>query len=370
MTTATAPSSPDYIGYRLEIFIGVFTALEVLAVALRFWARSLTVGRYDAGDYLIIAALFGQFVAGGIAIATVKTAGVGHHVEYLLETDPHLVTNFLKYLVAISTWYATTESLAKLAICLLYKQLFPQRGIHMIVNITMAVLIAASIAGALSDLFGCTPFSAHWGTPSEQAAHCIDTEALFVWGSFPNIVTDVVLLVIPIPIVLKLNATIGLKVGLMITFLFGSIGLITSVLRFIAFYNKNSFKDSTYNAVELIIWTVCEPGVYLIAACLPICRPLVDKLGISTIARGTRNRNSGASAGIVRQKGGGSDEDRNVGLTTIGGSSFQRLHDSGNGSDRGSKDVMVTTDVDISWEERASYHQKDIEAGYRGFHAI
>jgi len=153
---------------------------------------------------------------------TVKTAGVGHHVDYLLDTNPVLVTNFLKYLVAISTWYASTESLAKLAICLLYKQLFPQRAIHILVNITIAVLIAASVAGGLADLFGCTPFSAHWGTPAEQAAHCIDTEALFVWGSFPNIVTDIVLLVIPIPVVLRLQASTGLKVGLMITFLFGS----------------------------------------------------------------------------------------------------------------------------------------------------
>ncbi|KAI1357673.1 hypothetical protein F5Y08DRAFT_323759 [Xylaria arbuscula] len=358
-----ANDSPEYIGYRLEAFIGAFTALEIVAVALRFWARSLSVSKYDAGDYLIIAALVGQVVAGGLAIATVKTAGVGHHVEYLLETNPQLVTNFLKYLVAISTWYATTESLAKLAICLLYKKLFPQRSIHILVNITIAVLIAASIAGGLADLFGCTPFEAHWGTLEEQARYCIDTEALFVWGSFPNIVTDVVMLLIPIPVVAKLQASPGLKFGLVVTFLFGSIGLITSVLRFVAFYNRNSFLDSTYNAVELIIWTVTEPGVYLIAACLLVYRPLLDKLGISAIARklvsGRQNRGPP----------GPSDGDRNVTLVTIGGSGFKRLPDQSMGSE-GSADVTVTRDVDISWEERGAYKYDARQVSQEAVHAV
>lgn len=56
-------------------------------------------------------------------------------------------------------------------------------------------------------------------------------------------------------------------------------GLIASVLRFLAFDKTSSFTDPTYNAVELIIWTVAEPGIYLIAACLITYRPLLDKFG-------------------------------------------------------------------------------------------
>lgn len=60
--------SPEYVGYRLEIFIAVFTPLTVICVALRFYARSLTASKFDAGDWLIGAALIGQIVAGGIAV--------------------------------------------------------------------------------------------------------------------------------------------------------------------------------------------------------------------------------------------------------------------------------------------------------------
>lgn len=60
--------SPVYIGYRLEAFTGVFTPICIVATALRFYARSLVVKHYDAGDWLIIAALIAQLVAGGIAV--------------------------------------------------------------------------------------------------------------------------------------------------------------------------------------------------------------------------------------------------------------------------------------------------------------
>lgn len=60
--------SPEYIGYRLEAFVGVFTPICIVATALRFYARRLVVRHYDAGDWLIVAALIGQLVAGGIAV--------------------------------------------------------------------------------------------------------------------------------------------------------------------------------------------------------------------------------------------------------------------------------------------------------------
>lgn len=151
-----------------------------------------------------------------------RNAGVGHHAAYLAETNPEALTSFFKYLVAMSTWYATTEGLAKFAICILYKRIFVQKHMHLMINMTMCVLAGASIGGGLADLFGCTPFSAHWGTAEEQAEKCINTEALFVWGSFPNIVTDVVLMVLPMPTVWNLHASTGMRIGLIISFLFGS----------------------------------------------------------------------------------------------------------------------------------------------------
>lgn len=61
-------TSSDYIGHKLEIFVGFFTALQIVAVALRFWARSLTARPYGLDDGLVLISLLGQVVAGGVAI--------------------------------------------------------------------------------------------------------------------------------------------------------------------------------------------------------------------------------------------------------------------------------------------------------------
>lgn len=56
-------------------------------------------------------------------------------------------------------------------------------------------------------------------------------------------------------------------------------GLVTSIVRFTTFFRKNSFVDGTWSAVDLIIWTQVETGVYLISASLMTYRPLLERIG-------------------------------------------------------------------------------------------
>jgi hypothetical protein len=77
-------------------------------------------------------------------------------------------------------------------------------------------------------------------------------------------------------------------------------------LRFSGFFNTNSFVDSTWAAVELIIWTEVEPGVCLICACLPIYRPLLERMGIGRLIAAASSRvggttRNGYGGGTVRQ---------------------------------------------------------------------
>lgn len=66
--TPPHPNSSENIGWRLLVFVGVFTPLQTIFVALRFYARSLVRSPWAWDDGLIVTALLGQFVAAGIAI--------------------------------------------------------------------------------------------------------------------------------------------------------------------------------------------------------------------------------------------------------------------------------------------------------------
>ncbi|KAI0483790.1 hypothetical protein F4859DRAFT_512428 [Xylaria cf. heliscus] len=344
----------DYVGWRLYVFIGVFTPLQVGLVALRFYVRQFTARTYGWDDWLVSAAILGQLAMAGITIGSVKQGGVGYHIGYLAATNPEAIPNFFKYLLAISAWYLVIVNLPKLAILVVYRRLFPQKVVLYLLYGLGFVLIAAPFASLIAVLAACHPFSANWGSAEVQATYCINKEALFVWNSFPNIVTDVVMLIIPLPIVWRLQASIQLKLGLTVT------GLVASVLRFVAFSKTNSFTDATYNAVELIIWTLVEPGISIICVCVMMFRPLFEKVGLS----GARSKYKATKYGTAQSRRSeftqesGLGDGTNLALGDIAVKHhFERLSTPEDIEERGligirqpttSNQILVTTKIEVS----------------------
>ncbi|KAI0442665.1 hypothetical protein F4803DRAFT_350104 [Xylaria telfairii] len=352
--------SSDYVGWRLYVFIGVFTPLQVGLVVLRFYVRQFTSRTYGWDDWLVSAAILGQLAMAGIAIGSVEQGGVGYHIGYLAETNPEAIPNFFKYLLAISAWYLVIVNLPKLAILVVYRRLFPQKPLLYLLYGLGFILIAAPFGSLIAVLAACHPFSANWGSAEVQATHCINKEALFVWNSFPNIVTDFVMLIIPLPIVWRLHATLQLKLGLTVTFLIGGSGLVASVLRFVAFSRTNSFTDATYNAVELIIWTLVEPGISIICVCVMMFRPLFERLGFSGV-RTKYATNKYATAQSRRSEftqDSGLGDGTNLALGNIAVKHhFERLSTPEDIEERGlvqhghpvtSNQILVTTKIEVS----------------------
>lgn len=132
------------------------------------------------------------------------------------------MTNFFKFMLVKSNWYWVTMSLSKLAICVFYRVLFPQRSVLIILCITAGIMICQSVVCIITGLAVCQSFADQWASTTVQAANCIDKEALYVWSTFPSIITDVVLLLLPLPIIWKLHISGRLKIALSCTFALGS----------------------------------------------------------------------------------------------------------------------------------------------------
>ncbi|KAI0172476.1 hypothetical protein GGR52DRAFT_590944 [Hypoxylon sp. FL1284] len=287
--------SSEFIGDRAVVFVAVFVGIQIIAVALRFYARSLTTRRYGLDDWLVAASLLSMIINGALAIFCVKKGIAGYHLGYLEKTNPAAVTLFFKYLLVLSSWFYATSGLSRIALCVLYKHLFPQRATVVVLNVVICLLILLDVGTAVAVLAACRPFSASWATPEFQDSHCINREALFLWCTFPNIIIDTVLLTLPIPIIWRLATTVQLKVALTITFLIGSMGFIATILRFVAFFVSHSFRDPTYEAVNLIAWAMAEPGIGLISACIIMYRPLLKKLN-DFCCRSYRSRDAAPAA--------------------------------------------------------------------------
>lgn len=218
------------------------------------------------------------------------------------------ITTVYKCTWAFSMVYPIAVALPKLSICFMYRKIF---NIHVttrrIVDALIVFLIANCIAWFVPTTVACRPISYLWGGAME--GKCINTELFGVWIPFPHIVTDLIILILPLPILWNTQLKTAKKVGLIITFVAGSIGLVGACIRFGKYVHRHYVEapgvtqTNKSMAIDQIVSYV-EPGMYLIAACLPSMRVLVRELhttlssGLSSFRerrRGSSGKDSGRS---------------------------------------------------------------------------
>jgi hypothetical protein len=82
-------------------------------------------------------------------------------------------------------------------------------------------------------------------------------------------------------------------------------GLITSVLRTVAFFKAEIFKDPSWESVDLMAYDIAEPGTYFLCACFPTFRPLLRWIEVkikSTTSKAFYSRERlGSDSGPVEQ---------------------------------------------------------------------
>ena len=210
-----------------------------------------------------------------------RYGGVGRHLLALEATDPNKVVDWAKLLVAVEWIYFAAVTLPKLSILSMYLRIFTTKPYRRSVYVLAVVLILNFIVGGLTGSLGCQPLAFFWNN-SIPGGHCINITAFFRWISLPNILTDVIMLALPQPLIWTLKITRDQKIGLTLTFLTGSVGLIASAFRLGTFFRNDASTDGTFASVELMSWTIIEPGIYLVAACLPALRPLIQRIPTGT----------------------------------------------------------------------------------------
>lgn len=151
-----------------------------------------------------------------------KYGGVGRHFQALEQDDPERTVVYFKYLLAVSFCYFFGVAIPKLAILALYLRLFTLKLYRRIVYVVAFIVAVTGIVCPIMSLNLCHPFAYNWNRTSIVGT-CVDEQAFYRWGSLPNIITDVAILCIPMPIVWKLHTSKKMKVGLTIAFFTGSV---------------------------------------------------------------------------------------------------------------------------------------------------
>lgn len=137
------------------------------------------------------------------------------------------------------------------------------------------VVIVAQVMFGFSFIiyffFQCTPIDYFWKQwPGDYAGHCVNLEIAIYTGGGINIFSDIIVILLPIPKLLKLQVCSSKrKIGIVVTFLVGLFVTNCSVIRLSTLVNFGSVQNTTYDYNAVSMWSALEGDVEIICACMP-----------------------------------------------------------------------------------------------------
>ena len=228
-----------YIGDRLKGTAIALIVLETVFVALRQWSRHLQKAPFGWDDILIIPSYLsglGMCISGireylisfismvDKSIVAVQYGGVGHHLEAVALLSPEKLSYWGNTcLIAIPALYALAVTFPKLVVLVVYLRVFTDKQSRSTCYVVGAVTILACVANVILSFWPCSPPAFKWDRTIEGGYCNVDGQTHLRIGGLPNIVTDVVMLILPLPVIWRLHTSTRIKLGLTTTFLIGGL---------------------------------------------------------------------------------------------------------------------------------------------------
>ncbi|KAH7311255.1 hypothetical protein B0I35DRAFT_437781 [Stachybotrys elegans] len=259
--------NPPSYAHEIRVLEGVFMSLMLIAVLVRVYVRFRLVKAWGWDDYFCIAAAFGS-LAHMIMYTQTLGIGFGRHIWDIPVSM--LVGN--SYLFSVNgIIYPLTILFAKLSILLLFVRIFSvNQGMRITIYVGMAVLTLFYVAMAcvaIASMVQCDGLDAD----SIQFCRNYSGPIILLNASF-NVATDFWILLMPIPLLLKLNLRLRQKLGIVAVFLAGVAACAASLARLIEFSINYHSEDVLWTQAINACFTIVEINIAIIVAsssCLP-----------------------------------------------------------------------------------------------------
>ncbi|KAI2617221.1 hypothetical protein GGS26DRAFT_585325 [Hypomontagnella submonticulosa] len=249
----------------------VFLAVCPIIVGTRIWSRVGNGGKMGPDDYTILVALGFALSSGGIMLAACHY-GYGKHLTSLSADYQYQAFKFF-YLCQVT--YKACINLTKASILLLYLRLFSNtKWLRWACRFMLTIVVMYCIASVTATIFQCTPVAKAFDKPLKGT--CIDNGEFWYANAGFSIATDIIILLLPMPLVYALQIPRVQKAALIMVFALGVLDsvVITSCLRVTTIDLQATTPDPTYE-ISSTMWTIIEMNVAIVCACLPQIRPLI-----------------------------------------------------------------------------------------------
>ncbi|RSL85621.1 hypothetical protein BHE90_000714 [Fusarium euwallaceae] len=192
-------------------------------------------------------------------------SGFGKHLWDVRATD---LQGYLNLLLVLGLTYVWPPTLAKLAILVLYYRLIPNSRFRFALYAVAAGLIIYTLVFTILLAGPCHPQKAGTGT-------CVVN--LTVSQAVLNIVSDVIVIILPIPFIHRLNMPLKQRITVGFLLALGSAVVIVSCIRFGYVQKMRENPDVTWTQASASLWSCIEMNTGIICNCLAHLKPFVRR---------------------------------------------------------------------------------------------
>ncbi|TLD31596.1 hypothetical protein PspLS_02541 [Pyricularia sp. CBS 133598] len=250
----------------------LFSCLATAIIVARVVWRKIIWRKLNLGDWLSIAAIF-CIVTRLIMIhfvLTLGTSNISEEYRRVHQFTPQEIAQRetgSKLAIANRFFYNSYLWLQKLVLLDVYRRLYQNLRFEKIIVTSMLVIFFGTYAACqITTFVECNPIQLYWQVVPDPGS-CVKAQVQLLVVGVTNIVTDVILLILPLPIVWQmLSATWQRKVQLVALFMLGIFIIIITAVRLpINHSNADSqLSRTTWASIELLVaaFVVNAPTLY------------------------------------------------------------------------------------------------------------
>lgn len=264
----------------------VLSLLTIVVTALRFYARRMKQAALSWDDYMILPALL---LTIGTAVCMLVGTSIGNLGQHTgsgedgsgneIPVFDHRLKVFEQIVFATQLTTTLTFGFTKLSVLLFYKRIFKGTFVKPSVWTMIGVVVVWTLGFFFANLFQCWPLWIDWTNFGFTYQNCINTNAMYLAQAWSDVLTDLIILTLPLPCIWVMQLPARHKAAVSGMFLLGGLTVGAGIAKLVVF-NKVvqeldvGFLDISYMNTPLVYWPMVESSMGVVGACLPLLRPL------------------------------------------------------------------------------------------------
>ncbi|KAK6510592.1 hypothetical protein TWF506_009695 [Arthrobotrys conoides] len=258
------PANPNVV---VPLFIS-FTIITTLIMALRLWSRYKVAGGIQPFDWLAVAGYVLTVIWGAIAVFHDH---INTQWQAFYDKSWYNLAGGLETYYVLTLLYPWVMMVIKLSLLLFYYRMTNWNYIRWSVYATTVIVVGTSVSAFMVWLLKC-PHVRYWEYPWELCRINVKKAQVAIAGLY--IFTDIIIWILPMPLVFQLKLYPRERILALITFSLGAIACVASCYRLVMLEQYTDYSSQSSTTLIIDAWTITELNLTLICSSAPAVRAL------------------------------------------------------------------------------------------------